>query len=34
MGEKNSLMAQHCMQNNHKFDFDAVKTRPIVLSGH
>ena len=23
-GDKNSLLAQHCMQNNHKFIFDVV----------
>ena len=24
-GDKNSLLAQHCLQNNHEFDFDDVK---------
>ena len=24
-GDKNSLLAQHCMQNNHEFDFHDVK---------
>ena len=24
-GDKNSLLAQHCMQNNHEFDFEGVR---------
>ena len=23
-GDKNSLLVQHCLQNNHEFDFDDV----------
>ena len=33
-GDKNSMLAQHCAQTNHDFNFDDVDLWTAVLSGH